>query len=137
MGTSVVGTKPLEERVTERLHVIMGELITDADLKPIVERGIEKFLFEPRVVESKGYYGTEKQTKPSLVQEVVDKYLLQQMTAQVDQWLKDHPEQIQTAIDDAIRRGMAHAVTRTLDERFESIFGFAIETMKNRGLLPR
>jgi hypothetical protein len=42
MSTEVVKQLSLEERVTKRLHETIGDLITDADLKGLVEQGIER-----------------------------------------------------------------------------------------------
>lgn len=115
MTTALVETKSLEDRVREKVHASIGELITEADLKVITERGIEEFFFKPRRVrELKG-----------------------QMSKAIETWIKENPENIQAALDAAIRRGIADAVTRTMDERFAGIFSAGVASMQSQGLLPR
>lgn len=134
MADEVVATKSLEERITARLHESISELVTEADLKQIVERGVEDFFFKPRK-ERHGHDGWTRDVPP-LITELVDKHLKTAMERTIGDWLVAHPDQLQRAMDDAIRRGVADALTRTLDERFRLIFENTIQTLRAQQLLP-
>jgi hypothetical protein len=110
--------------------------MTDDDLRGIIKRGVEKALFEERYdADRSNAYHSKK--KASLVDDLVDKHLAAKMKEAVDTWLKENPERIQQAVDDAIRRGVSDALTRTMDERFAGIFQQGVSMMQSQGLLPR
>jgi hypothetical protein len=125
----------LEERITGRIREQIGELMTDDDLRGIIKRGVEKALFEERYDpdRSNAYHS---KTKASLVDELAEKHLAAKMKEAVDTWLKENPERIQQAVDDAVRRGVSDALTRTMDERFAGIFQQGVTMMQSQGLLP-
>ena len=138
--TAIVPQPTLEERITARLHESIGELITDADLKGIVSRGIEQALFQPRkVVERSSYSGDYRNTVtlPPLVDELVAKFLTLEMTKAVEQWLKDNPALLAEALQHAVNAGAGAAMLRALDYRFASLFDSGIQSLQAQGLLPR
>lgn len=126
--------KTLEQRITERLHQSLGDLITDADLKGMVERGVEQTLFqERRITNDRGYHD---RTLPPLMQEVAEKLLKARMEAAVDVWLKENPERVEAIVKQVIQAGMSEAFMATLDNRFKQVFEFnLVPAMQQRGLL--
>lgn len=138
--SEVTTPKTLEERVTARLHESIGDLITDDDLRSIVERGIEKALFQKRETQrqTSGSWGTTYiDTHPPLVDDLVERLLSRKMTEAVDGWLREHPEQLQAAIDQAIQDGAAAAMMGALNRQFASVFTAGVEQLQNMNLLPR
>lgn len=132
--TSVVRSKSLEERINERLHESIGDLITPEDLRAIVERGVEGALFAPSKV-ARSYGGFDE--GPSLVERLVEKHLSDEMRAAVSKWIAENPEQMRAAVDGAIERGVGNALMRALDDRFFGIFDAGVENMQSRGMMPR
>lgn len=137
MSTEVQPPKTLEERITSRLHESIGDLITDADLKAVVERGIEQALFKPRLVEEFRYGSRHTDTKPPLVDEQVAKLLTEKMREATDQWLKDNPEKIEAALREVMQRGVGSAMLYSLEQRFAGLFESALTNMKSQGLIGR
>jgi len=135
MSETLIATKGLQERITARIHEGIGDLVTEADLRVIVERGVEEFFFKPRVVEDTGWHG--RKTIPPLIQEIVDAVLKEQMRRAIDQWMKDNKETIKQAVEAAIKRGIAGVLADVLDERFTSLFNSVIYNMQNQGMLPK
>lgn len=125
----------LEQKVTERVHQSIGDLITEQDLKAVVERGIEKALFQVRTVPDTGYRGWKE--VPSLVDTIVENLLRAKMEEAVRQWLEENPVQIQLAIERAMKAGVAQALLDALDCRFQNIFEIGVQNLQNRGLLSR
>ena len=134
-GTEVVQPKTLEERVRAKLHESIGDLIQPEDIKAIVERGIEEYLFKPRVVEGESNWGNSGRIKVSLVQELIEQKLKTQVTSQIEAWLKQNPEKLQAALDQAIAKGVGNAIMRALDLRFESVFEGVLKNLQNQGFL--
>lgn len=137
MNTNVEKAQTLEERINTRIHESIGDLITDADLRKIIERGVENALFQKRPADLSAHRGFGTPTpRPALVDEMVEKHLGTRMEEAVTGWLKDNPEKMQAAVDDAIRRGVGDAMIRTLDERFARIFTSGVDMMRSQGMLP-
>ena len=135
--SEITAPKSLEERITTRLHESIGDLITDDDLKTIVERGIEEALFEERRMTNPNSYGPQTVSKPALVDELVEKLLGEKMRQAIDRWLRENPEALQAAVDRAIALGVGQALLNTLDIRFGGIIEMAVQNMKGMGMLPR
>ncbi len=135
MSYGVSTTPSLQERITSRLHDSIGDLITEEDLKQIVDRGVEELLFKERTVPGRHGYTTE--TRPGLVHEILKEQLGEQVRGVVTQWLQDNPEKVQEAMDRAIANGVGAAVMRTLDSRFAEVFSQGVSMLQMQGLLPR
>lgn len=134
MGVELSETKTLQERINTRLAEQIGDLITEDDLKGIVERGVEDFLFKPRhVLRTYGGYDTH----PALMQEMVEKHFQNRVTASVDAWLAANPEKIEALVKAAIDNGIANAVMSSLDQRFGNLLNYLIPQLQSQGLLPR
>ncbi len=135
MENDVIKPKTLEDRIKDKLYESMGDLIQPEDVKIIVEHGIEEFLFKPRVKKQRGgWNSSDIDVEVSLVQELIDKHLKQQVIIQVERWLKDNPEKLEQALQKAITQGVGLSVLSTLDQRFESLFASAMMNLKSQGL---
>lgn len=136
--TAVVQQMSLEERLTQRLHDSLGDLITDADLTAMIERGIEKALFQERFTEPSMYRGyREVQKKPALVDELVEKFLASKMGEAVDRWIMENPETMQAAVDKIVAASAGEALMKYLDFRFQNVAQQTFHAMQGQGLLPR
>jgi hypothetical protein len=133
MSTEIAKSQTFEEKMMERIRTSIGELMSDEDLKKLVERGIEKALFTPR--EEKGAWHTT--VKPSIVDECVVKFVEARAKAAVDEWLKTHPEQIEAALHSAVKAGVGGCILQTLDSRFAGIFDYAFMQLKDQGAISR
>ena len=127
----------LEERITARLHESIGDLITDEDLQGMVARGVEAALFQPRPEQVPSYGNTTRtEMRPPFIQEQVLKLLSEKMNAAIQQWVKDNPDKIETALRNTLQDGVVEAMTQSLDRRFASVLPLALQNMRNNGLLP-
>ena len=134
MSEEVAPTKDFRERMLDRIRDDIGDLITDDELKTMIEAGIKKAMFETRYVDEGGYSSRKKEV-PSLVDAAVQQFLKERMDAAVRQWLEMHPEELQAAVDKAIANGVAGALTAALDDRFKAIFQDGMTQMYNNGWL--
>lgn len=115
MNTNVSTNTTFQERMFERIKAQMGELMTDEELKQILDRGIGEAFFKERiVVENAGSYREEKRNLEShfttmLREELRDK-AQQHAKARVEQWFAENPEVFRAAVDEAIATGFAQVV---------------------------
>lgn len=125
----------LQDKLEEKIRNEIGDLITNKDLKEMIGKGINKALFEERY-EKSGSSFRPHQKKPSLVDEVVDKHLKEQMKSAIHEWLRDNPRVVEKHINEAIQKGVSNAIMKTLDYKFGQIFQHGIEQMRADGYLP-
>lgn len=127
-----------EQRLMSRVRDSMGDLMTDEDMKKIIERSIEKTLFEKRV-------DTEKTTsyttfyKPPMMEEIVTELFREQMQKAVLDWLEKNPKAVEEHIQQVINEGVLTGIISALEYRFSnltnSIANLAVENgFMNRGI---
>jgi hypothetical protein len=134
MSTEIQKPLSFEEKMMEKIRESIGSLVTDEDLKRIIEKGIDKALFEGRP--QKDSWGNGNSTA-SIVDQAVQKYLSEHMKVAVDAWLANNPDKLQLAIDNAIKLGVAGCVQQSMDQRFSWIFQNLVQSAQSSGLLPR
>ena len=135
MTTEITVAKSFEERMIDMMRENVGSLFTPEDLKKIVEKGIEKLYFEPRLISSS--YG-RNEYKYSLSEELVEKYIQSEIKKAINQWLIDNPEIFKVMIDKALQEGMSKRIARAIDEIFQQTFWQFGESIKQQIInLPR
>lgn len=105
-----------EQKLMERIRASIGELMTDADLKNLVERGMDKALFEPQRI--KGRYG-DFETRPPFVQTVVAELLKEQMRVAVAKWVEEHPDQVAASVEKAVTLGAGGCLMEAITFQFQ------------------
>lgn len=118
MNTDIEKAKSFEEKMMDRIRESIGDLMSDDDLKTILERGIEKALFQERSVE--GHWQTTK--KPSVVDECIQIFLKERMLTEVKRWIEENPQKIEEAIEHTMKMGVAKCVDYALENRFHNMF---------------
>jgi hypothetical protein len=129
MTTEVAVTKSFDERMMDMMRENVGSLFTPDDLKKIVEKGIEKLYFEPRLVRSN--YGNNEY-KPSLSEELVSKFMQEQVKIAIAEWIKNNPEKILPIIENAINMGITKHILGAVDNFFSNEFFRFGESLKNQ-----
>lgn len=124
-------SKPLHERVYERIRDSIGDLMTDEDLKVLVNKAAEKAFFEP--VKSSNPYGSSQTTDPVLVAEI-RKLLSPTFQSVMKDWMSEHKAEIETAIRDELGKGMASIISgyfaRMIEPELALIEGKVIERIQ-------
>ena len=116
--TELTKADTFQQRMFERIRESMGELLSENDLKELLERTIEKSFFEGRVVPSSSYYGNS-QLKPSLFQELVTEQVQPMMEKAITAWLQDNSEQVTSTIDAVLKDGLLSALSKAIDYKMQ------------------
>ena len=128
-------TKSFQDKVYERIRDSIGDLMSDEDLKRLVEASMQKAFFEDREVPSRGY-GYPAERKPSWLVEKVAELLKDRVEAAVKEWVAANPEAFEKAIEEAIAKGMFGLVLSYFEDKVrQPLFQFAQE-LRNKGLMP-
>ncbi len=132
MSDTLAVPMSFEDKLKGRIRDSIGELMSDEDLKRVIERGIDDALFKPRLTPS-GYGGHN--TKPSLVEEAINTHFQAKVREALDDWIKANPEKLQEALDKAVKLGIAGCIDYALEQKFSYMFQAAASQMKANGAL--
>lgn len=107
------------ERIEAKLKESFADFVTADELKRIVEKGIEKALWEKRINKADSYGRVDYD--PPLVDSVIEKHLKAQIQAAVDLWIIEHPEKLKEAVDSSVQLGISGCVIQQMDKRFDEM----------------
>lgn len=124
-GDAIQETQNFEERMMSKIKESIGDMITDDELKKIVERGIEKAFFEPKM--RKDQYGNREITDEPLAIRAVREFARKKADETVEKWIKENPQKIGEILDSVLRDGIVKIVTQTIDQ----MFYMPLQTLKN------
>ena len=101
-----------EERVFQKIREDFASLMTDAEIKALVDKTIERTFFQPRE-EKVGYYDTKK--LPPLIVELVKAQVEPVMLKAISAWLEANPDKVTAALNEALAGGLVAALGRALE----------------------
>lgn len=113
-----------------RIKESMGDLMTDDQLRGILEKGVEKAFFERRTVDAGGY--NNRREIPSLTDQVVKAYLDERMQATVKEWIAANPEKMQEVIQNMIDKGLLQSVAGAFENVFRGSFQCFLDSLQSQ-----
>lgn len=129
---AIVKAVSFEERLKEKIRKDIGDMITDEDLKNIVNKSLQDVFFTPRTVPDGRYHTKEL---PPLIHELVKDALMPAMQLAINEWMKDNSEYVEKAIKDVVQQGAGTAIISALDAKFAAplqYLGIQIQQLSNR-----
>jgi hypothetical protein len=129
--SAVVVAGSFEERVFQKIREDFASLMTDAEIKALVDKTIERTFFQPRIVPD-GYRSKEL---PPLLVELVQKQTEPLMLKAISAWLEANPDKVTAALDAALAGGLVAALGRALDTKMSHPL-YELQ-MKLQGVLGR
>lgn len=113
-------TKPqnFQERLMARIKESIGELITDEELKKIIESGVNQAFFasKPQL----DNWGRTVKEGESFIQRVVRELLDERMKKAVNDWCAENNDKLVGAVDEAIKLGVGKCMLMAIDNRMQS-----------------
>lgn len=102
------------ERMFERIKSQMGELMTDEELKTLLDKAVNEAFFKPgRKTVGDGYRREEVTTEPrfvELVREQIDAQVKNYAQSCVTAWFNANPNIFKECVDAAIAKGFTKVV---------------------------
>lgn len=114
MSQEITKPQTLEQRVGERIREDIGKLMTDEDLKKMVDAVMQDVFFKPRKVD-RGYHSS---TEPPLVHEILKNLLEKEMHAAVSKWLLDNGSHVRQIVKEVVELGAGMAVVNAIKSNF-------------------
>lgn len=105
MQTDIQQAGEFQQRMFKRIRDDMGKLMTDDELKKIVEASVERSFFEPRVVmrDTGSFHGPKRDEKEPLFLELMREEMRERINAlvapAVTKWVEEHGDEIKAELD--------------------------------------
>ncbi len=120
---AVATSQDFQNRLFEKIRADIGSLMSDAELKKLVETAMERTFFTPKDV--KGDWGRVERTEPPELIKIVQELVAPRLQTALKQWLDEHPDEVKKALDTALAGGLAAATLRA----FDSMMSMQFQTM--------
>lgn len=115
-----------EERMTSRMRELIGSSMTDEELKELIRRGVERFLFEKRVTRSTDNWRSEEVKMP-LIQEIIEKHLSGAIQTATQAWINENSERLIAAVKETLQHQACDLIVESLNNRLSSAL-FSMQT---------
>lgn len=127
MNTAVTQPQSLQERVGQRIREQIGDLLTDDDLKKLVETALHEAFFKERI--ERRQYSNDIVHPPAVVS-IVKGLLQERVDAAVSAWLDEHKDEFAQHIQDQIGQGFTRMLQSWLDAKLQNSLITFGENMK-------
>lgn len=118
MSNEVVTSQSLQERVGQRIREQIGDLLTEDDIKRLVEAAMQDAFFKRRTKKDVHNYTTED--KEPVIVELVRQLLQPAVDKAAKEWFEAHADEVHKHIDDALAGGILSFVQRWVESRMEA-----------------
>jgi len=133
MSNEIETSKAFQERVFEKIRADIGNLMTEDELKALLDAAMKKAFFDPIKVQS-GYHDYEKE--PVFVTMVRD-LMRDRVRAAVDVWMEENKELVSSKIGEALKAGIAGAVFDHLNFQFSGPLQIFRAELEQRGIIEK
>lgn len=131
MTTEIATSKNFQERVFEKIRDQLGNLLTEVELKALLDKAIEKAFFEPR----QSGNSWDKTEKPPYFVELIQTELQSKVQDAVKAWIDSHQDDVGKAIQEALGKGFFGILTNYLENQIRGpLYNFQNDLI-NRGIL--
>jgi hypothetical protein len=134
MSNEVQQAKTLQERVGDRIRDQIGDLMTDEDLKTLVDKALHEAFFTRTEVPNQ-HWNAPKEFNDSFAVKHVKGLLKERVDAACATWLAEHKEELGAHIDEAVGKGLLGFFTTWLDQKVQQdLFNFGNQLKQRLGI---
>ncbi len=132
MTTEMTTNQSFQERMFERIRSQMGDLMTEVELKALVDTAMQKAFFEPQV--KKDRWG-DKTEHPSQFMVMLKESMQEQVAKEIKEWLSTHPEEVAKAIDETLAKGMFGLIQQYIEAAASGPMMTLANNLRAKGVL--
>jgi hypothetical protein len=112
-SSSLTENKAFAERIFDRIKDGLGDLMTDDELKVLLDRAVDEAFFKPRTVPD-GRWGDRTREVPAhfvtMTRELMDK----QVQQQVNDYFETHADEIKEKVAEVLQQGIGDAILSSI-----------------------
>lgn len=131
MTQEIATQESFQDKMFKRIRDSMGDLMSNDDLKKIVDSAMEKAFFEKRVDRS-GYHTKEE---PPYFVELIKNEMSKKVELAAKEYLETHQEEVKKAIDEMLGKSFFGIVVSYLDAKAAGPMYMLREQLSNSGFL--
>lgn len=131
-ASAVVVQKPLAERIYDRVKDQLGDMVTDDDLRPLIDRAMQDAFFTPRI--KKDIYDRIVEHKPPYLVEMIGQAINARVQERVDEWFTTHPEVAAQAIEAVIAKGLLRVTIERLEAKMAEPLYQMTQALRDKGI---
>jgi len=127
--TSLIVAGTFQERIFDKIKESIGDLMSEEDLKRLVEAALQDAFFKERV--TKNYqFGSTSEVKPPVLVELVEKLLRERVRVAVDAWLATNQDKLAPLIQKMVDDGLCTMLRRILEDKTQQAMWLLGEHLK-------
>jgi len=116
----IVVKQTFEEKLRSRLRDSIGELMSDEDLKKLIDASMKSIFFDPRPNPKYNYNNGQPTTIEPLLHELLKELLLPNMKIALDSYLKENADMVQKTLDEILLLGVGQAYVKAMNMQFQT-----------------
>ena len=118
--TAVANPRSFEDRLRDRLRENIGDVMTDEDLKNLVDRGLDDILFKERIKQRTGGYHSSVEYDPPLIHVLLLEQLEPMLKQVVREWVNEHSDEVMAAFDKTMQDGLGQVMLNGFAALFDN-----------------
>ena len=119
MSNEIQTNETFEEKLKTRIRESIGDLLSDDDLKKIIDRGLEEVFFTEKVINS-GHYSNNKQITPPLIHQMIKELLQPNVDEIIKQYIYEHESEINEIIHNTVQEGIGTCLVKAINSMFQN-----------------
>ena len=130
MTNEIVEKQTFEQKMFAKIRDQIGDLMSEDDLKKIVDQAMKKAFFEER----RTSIGYRDEIKPALFVEMMEKEFKSQVNSSINAWIKDNQETMEKLVYQIVNDGIFKAVLNALEQRMSYPLNMVVDQLKIKGI---
>jgi hypothetical protein len=115
MSNEVATQKNFQDRMVNKIRESIGDLMTDDELKKIIERGVDEVFFKEHIVQE----GFQSIHKPPWLCIIVKELLSEKVEKYVAAFLANRTVDVEKVIYKTVQEGVGMALIKTFTDKFQ------------------
>lgn len=115
--TNIVENKNFEEKMKDRIKESIGDLITDEELKKLLDAAMYDVFFKPSKVKVNSW---DTKDGPSYLQGIVKELLDEKVRAEIALYINEHTEEVDKTIKTVVENGIGAAMMSAMNSMFST-----------------
>lgn len=132
MNTNIATTKTFEQKMSDRIKDGIGDLITDEELKKILDRSMEEIFFTLRPNPRKTYSNNEPEKLQPFLYDLIKELMLPQLNILLKEYLAANQEEVMKALKEVVTAGAGQAMINALNSQFQTQFHMFQSNIQNQ-----
>lgn len=115
---AIVENKTFEDKLKDRIRDSIGDLLSEDDLKKLVERGMEDVFFKGK--EERDSWGRVTKEHPPLIHQMVKDHLEPIVREEVKLYIDENREVVEEVISKTLEAGVGTLMIKCMNDMFSN-----------------